>query len=442
MRFATGVRTDVGRVRSVNEDSVAVADGLAVVADGMGGHRGGEVASQLAVAAFEAMELPTSVDALVDAVRRANSAVLERALGDRTLAGMGTTLCAVGALADDGSAVGVVNVGDSRVYLLDGAVLRQISEDHSFVETLVREGRLTPEQAEVHPQRNVLTRALGIEADLLVDAWRVEVADGDRFLLCSDGLFNEVAESTIAEVLGRGDAAGETAAALVDLALASGARDNVSCVVVDVVESGREGPLPERTVHRTAGADPDRPPAEVPGDTTGEPGLAHRGPVGPDETVVAAPPRRRRVTWRVGVLTLAVVATLAAAVGSVAWFARNTWWVKAADGQVAIFQGPPGGLLGIDPRVTPQGLALEDVVGEDKVVAVRDGIDFGRDQAAAQAYVDDLVADAAAATSTTTTSTTTSTTTTTTAAPPAEVAPAPVAPTSPPGGEPAPAGAP
>ncbi|HVN52333.1 MAG TPA: protein phosphatase 2C domain-containing protein, partial [Acidimicrobiales bacterium] len=183
-RLRWGSATDVGRVRQENEDAIFVSPTLFVVADGMGGHRGGEVASGLATKALERdfgpKVVPRSTDELVRAVQRANEAVVGAASDDPELAGMGTTLCAMALVDADGDADGdgdqrlaIVNVGDSRAYLLKSGELEQITDDHSLVATLERQGRLTRDEAAVHPQRNILTRALGIDARVMVDSWEV-----------------------------------------------------------------------------------------------------------------------------------------------------------------------------------------------------------------------------------------------------------------------------
>ena len=174
---------------------------------------------------------------LVLAVHMANRNITERAADDEALRGMGTTVCVVGMVDEDGEHVAVLNVGDSRVYLFAAGELHRLTEDHSLVETLVREGRITPEEAEVHPQRNVLTRALGVEALVVVDAWLLAPCQGDRLLLCSDGLFNELGEDRIAEVLAEGDEPEVAARRLAAEADAAGGRDNITTVVVDVVDA-------------------------------------------------------------------------------------------------------------------------------------------------------------------------------------------------------------
>jgi serine/threonine protein phosphatase PrpC len=244
-RFAAGAATDVGQVRSVNQDNTLVSDDVFAVADGMGGHRGGEVASAVAVDALRHHFRERTPMALLAAVREANRAVVERSQRDPELRGMGTTLCALAGVrrADGDELLTIVNVGDSRAYLLKAgeAALIQISEDHSLVQQLVRQGQLSPDAAAVHPQRNILTRALGIDREVKPDAFVVLPVRGDRYLLCSDGLFNEVDERRIAEVLRQTPDPRQAANVLVHLANEGGGRDNISVVVVDVTDDDGRG---------------------------------------------------------------------------------------------------------------------------------------------------------------------------------------------------------
>ena len=234
LRMAAG--THVGVTRQVNQDSYATAPGLAVVADGMGGHRGGEVASAIAakemISRFDAPEL----DALVTGVGHANRRILDEAAADPKLHGMGTTVVALGLIdVADGVALGAINVGDSRMYRLTGNVLEQLTEDHSLVEALVREGRITAAEAKVHPQRNIVTRALGVIEHVEVDSFHFVPKIGDRYLLCSDGLFNEVDANTIATILAT-EADPEVATQkLIAAANEGGGRDNITTVIADVV---------------------------------------------------------------------------------------------------------------------------------------------------------------------------------------------------------------
>lgn len=234
IHLRAGASSLVGQVRSANEDAYLVTDDLVAVADGMGGHLAGEVASALTVEVLAGVAGTRSLADLVLSVHLANRNITEQAAGDGSLRGMGTTVCAVGLVDEGGEHLAILNVGDSRVYLLANGELSQLTEDHSLVETLVREGRITQAEAEVHPQRNVLTRALGVEALVVVDAWLLAPCEGDRLLLCSDGLFNEISPDRIAEILGEGDEPDVTARRLTAEADAAGGRDNVTAVVADL----------------------------------------------------------------------------------------------------------------------------------------------------------------------------------------------------------------
>jgi protein phosphatase len=224
-------RSDIGKVRDNNEDAVLCLDHVVAVADGMGGHPGGEVASNLAIALVQAAFTGDSLPELEAAVRAANRAISDRAAANQDLEGMGSTICAVGTTGDGGLAV--VNVGDTRAYLCRDGSLQQLTEDHSVVSDLVRTGQLSPEEAVSHPMRGVLTRALG--SGPRVDVYGVvqAAAPGDRLLLCSDGLSNDVDEEEIAALMASDDVA-VAADRLVERALANGGHDNVSVVVADV----------------------------------------------------------------------------------------------------------------------------------------------------------------------------------------------------------------
>lgn len=234
--FRIGAATNVGVQRVVNQDSYGTAPGLAVVADGMGGHRGGEVASSIAVDEVIAQFDEPQLDVLVASVEQANKRILDEAAMSPHLRGMGTTVVALGFIKmDDGAALGAINVGDSRMYRLTGNVLEQLTEDHSLVEALVREGRITSAEAEVHPQRNIVTRALGVSDVVEVDAFHFIPKIGDRYLLCSDGLFNEVDAHTIATILATEVDPQVAADLLIDQANEGGGRDNITTVVADIV---------------------------------------------------------------------------------------------------------------------------------------------------------------------------------------------------------------
>ena len=233
MRLLGGTGSHVGNVREANQDRVFYAGELAALADGMGGHQGGERAAELAIGQFRRVNGELSEVDLVDLVLAANRAVYGHA-SENGLPGMGTTVVAL-TLHDD-ETMTVVNVGDSRAYWIRGDFMTQVTEDHSFVEDLVRQGRLTPDEAAIHPQRNILTRAVGIGIEVEVDRFPIaEPAVGDRFVLCSDGLFNELPEDRILEIAL--DAADPKSAAehLIEATLETPCRDNVTVAVIEVV---------------------------------------------------------------------------------------------------------------------------------------------------------------------------------------------------------------
>lgn len=231
-RLDTAFRTECGPVRENNEDAVVCTDRVVAVADGMGGPPGGEIAAAMAVALVEAAFTGRSIDELDAAVRSANRAIWERAAASPGLEGMGTTVCAVG-LRGDGAVV-VTNVGDSRAYLLRSGTLTQLTNDHSLTAELVRQGELSEEEARQHPHRGVLTRALGVGPDVELDSAVHRARPGDRLLLGTDGLFNEVSAEEVAAVMGANDDLQAVADGLVELAVSRGARDNVSAVVARI----------------------------------------------------------------------------------------------------------------------------------------------------------------------------------------------------------------
>lgn len=247
-KFKIGAATDVGRVRSINQDSYATGPGIAVVADGMGGHRGGEVASAIAVHNVLANFRYDDPSSLVRSVELANRVILATAEENRTLKGMGTTVVALARYHQPtGPVLVLCNIGDSRAYRLQDGRLSQLTIDHSLVESLIRSGQLSREDAATHPQRNIVTRALGVGKEIDVDDWtQVVVPSGgldgksnhiihDRYLLCSDGLFNETPAELIREILVGVTDPDRCARRLVEVANEGGGRDNITAVVVDVV---------------------------------------------------------------------------------------------------------------------------------------------------------------------------------------------------------------
>ena len=427
-----GSASHTGVVRTINQDAHLVEEPLFAVADGMGGHAAGEVASQVAVEALRLNAEPTA-EGLVHAIRVANRAVWEKSAAEPSMRGMGTTLCAIIVVpgpeeADGGDTVVVANVGDSRIYLFHDRELEQITEDHSLVEDLVREGRLSAEEAKHHPQRNVVTRVLGIEEDVEVDSWQIVPYTGDRFLLCSDGLFNEVDEATIAGVLRRVPDPGEAATELVRLANEGGGRDNTTVVIVDVVDDGGRAEAASEELGNRRSTLSSTPLPPVPGDEVedrtaavpvADPGgsAAQASDEDPPSPAPARSPRPRRFTWRVAVFTLAVLAVLAAAIGATTWFARSTYFVGVEGDEVAIFRGRPGGLLWLQPTLAER----TDVDLADVPPARRTDIEAGKTEASladARAYVERLGTQPGAGATTRSTTTTTAPTTTSTVAPP------------------------
>ena len=237
----SGSATDVGKVRTTNQDVALEEPGLFAVADGMGGHAGGEVAARLAVDSLRAAfrNAPT-IEGLRRAVAEANRAVWRQGQSQRGLLGMGTTLTVTALVEDPGGrqVVALANVGDSRAYVYSRGQVIQVTADHSLAEEKVRQGQLTEAEAAVHPHRHVLTRALGVSSDVDVDLWELHLHDGDRILLCSDGLTNEVDDERIGEVLGSVKDPSGAAKRLVKAALDHGGSDNVTCVVIDVGDTG------------------------------------------------------------------------------------------------------------------------------------------------------------------------------------------------------------
>lgn len=252
----TTVATDVGRQRRDNEDSSYASGSVFVVADGMGGAQSGEVASKIVVDAFSSglPETGTAEERLAVVVQRANREIHERSRSEAANAGMGTTVTAAYL---DGDAIAIAHVGDSRAYLLRDGELRRLTEDHSLVEELVRGGRLTEEEAAEHPQRSVITRALGIEPLVEIDTWTYPLRPGDVVLLCSDGLTSMVSEQQLQRVVVAAPTLNEAAQRLIGAANEAGGRDNITVVLFRVARAGREdASLDQPTVITTPVAAP------------------------------------------------------------------------------------------------------------------------------------------------------------------------------------------
>ncbi len=225
-------KSEKGLVRNLNEDRFIAAENLLAVADGMGGHLAGEVAAQIAI---DTLKGTVIVDPVLDCLRNvfqaANRTIFERGKNNKEQEGMGTTLTAV--YLQDLKAY-LAHVGDSRAYLICGDSIRQLTEDHSYVNQLVALGTLSKEEAKKHPQRNILLRVLGIDEEIEVDVNEISLNLGDRILLASDGLFTDVSQEKIAEILTKGLSIENTATELIDAALAAGGKDNVTVVIGEV----------------------------------------------------------------------------------------------------------------------------------------------------------------------------------------------------------------
>jgi len=236
--------SDIGRIRTHNEDAVLLSPPLFAVADGLGGHHAGEIASSIAIEALLA-HMPGRVDAkaLGRAVRVANKAVIEAAEAGEGRSGMGTTLTAA---MIEGTSISIAHVGDSRAYLYHNTILERITQDHSMVADLVRQGLLTEEQSRHHPNRSIITRALGSDPNMYADVYEVDAHPGDRLLLCTDGLSGMLTDVVIADILSLYPDPEAAVKALIDAANAAGGQDNISLVVVDVTggtsaTSGKRG---------------------------------------------------------------------------------------------------------------------------------------------------------------------------------------------------------
>lgn len=335
--------SDVGRVRTHNEDAVLAHPPLFAVADGLGGHEAGEVASSIAVETLRD-NAPRHADAaaLARAVRAANREVIRAAREGIGREGMGTTLTAA---IVEGTDIAVAQVGDSRAYLLRDGALSRITQDHSLVHDLVMSGEITADEAFSHPRRNVITRALGSDPNMVADAYAVDGAPGDRVLLCSDGLSGLVPEPDMADILQRFRDPAGAVRALIDAANQAGGTDNISAIVIDV-----------------------------------------------DEDADAQSRSTRRLSLRILGTLLTVVAVLVLAGGVAFLRMRDRAFLEVEDGMVVIYRGVPGQIAGLSIR---QRVSVTDVAVADLPLAERRKLERGitADSVdAANAIVDELEA--------------------------------------------------
>lgn len=344
MRTRVGATTDIGQVREGNEDAILISDPLYAVADGMGGHRGGEVASNLALQTVEQM-FAERQGTLTEQVEQANRAVFERSQSDRDVSGMGTTLTAA---LIEGGAVRLAHVGDSRAYLLRGGKLQLLTEDHTLVHRMVVEGEITETEAQNHPHRSVLTRALGVEGDVRVDEAKVEVQEGDRLLLCTDGLTGMLSEDQIESILQDVRDPQEAVDRLVREANRAGGIDNITAVIIDFTEGERidgsgtkevSQPRSPTTQHPTPTM---APPPRAGGDVTtwSSPPTTRRQPA----PKAARPPTARKLL--VGIVIVLAIAALGFV--GVRLYLDSQWFVGVSNGRVAIFRGVPAEVAGLE----------------------------------------------------------------------------------------------
>ncbi len=357
LRFAA--RSDIGLLREGNEDSGYAGPRLLVLADGMGGHAAGEVASSVAVAMLASLDDdspgPDILDRLSSAVQDANNHLRDMVLGDPDLEGMGTTLTA---LLRAGSRFGLVHIGDSRCYLLRGDQLQQITKDHTFVQTLVDDGRITAEEASHHPQRNVIVRALDGREDVELDLSIREAKAGDRYLLCSDGLSDVLSEETLRDTLAGADSPDHAAEQLVELALRGGGPDNITAIVADVVDVDAGPSATPVTVGAAAEGPVRRSTADSPAAKAAA--LAPQPLADPyDGDADEGHPRH----WGRRIAALVLLLALLVGGGAAAWaWSQQQYYVAAADQQVAIYRGLP---QDVGPIKTSRLYRSEDIPLED-----------------------------------------------------------------------------
>ena len=390
-----GSATHAGQIRAQNEDNFVAVDGVYVVADGMGGHEAGEVASQIAVERIRA-DLDTDglpdASAVVDSISNANGDIFRAAIANPGQAGMGTTVTVIAVIGDklagrgapnldindDGKMTPIIasepsealvlaNVGDSRTYLLRHGRLRRVTIDHSYVQELVSTGHISEDEARTHPRRNIITRALGIEPDVKVAWWTLPLIRGDRFLLCSDGLVDEVADPDILETITTLKDPQEAAERLVDQANAAGGRDNITVIVVDVLE-GDDPPDPtlEIDVVPLWADDVDPTPAgslsiDADRDTNAQEASTDE-PVGGKKKSDRGPKRF--------ILAMVLAAAIVVGFAFFASWARRGYYIQFNDDDIAIiYKGQTDGVLWFDPTVDSPGPARA-ILDSDTIEAI------------------------------------------------------------------------
>ncbi len=389
----SGSATDVGRRRNLNQDMVLEADPIFAVADGMGGHQGGEVASLTAIEALRAaFRREGGADGLEGAITAANAAVADKAASSADLRGMGTTLAVVALVGEgDDELLAVANIGDSRIYLMRNGELTQLTDDHSLPQELLRQGQLTEAEAAVDPRRNIVTRVLGPSFGEGPDMQNLIPYAGDRLLICSDGLYNEVDDDDIAKVLRTVRDPKEASRVLVDQANANGGADNISVIVVDVVDDQGRAETASAVLADEPGAGSAPTASRGSGLMTADQRNAELRRLSRDEAPTAEGTRgrsdswdsgtqpdvhtepTRRVTGRVVVFLLVVLLVFGGAAAAVGLYARGSYFVGLDEGRVAIFKGRPGGLLWFSPTVEETTDLTESSVPPARADAVANG---------------------------------------------------------------------
>jgi serine/threonine protein phosphatase PrpC len=365
-------RSDRGLVRQNNQDAVYAGPRLLALADGMGGHAAGEVASSLVISALAPLDDDDPGDDLLAELHGAtvegNAAITRHVADAPDLEGMGTTLTAI---LFAGSRLGLVHIGDSRAYQLRDGAFTQITKDDTFVQSLIDEGRITEEEAHTHPQRSLLLRAItgqDIDPSLTIR----EARAGDRYLLCSDGLSGVVSDETLADTLQAYRDPRECADRMIDLALRGGGPDNITCIVADVldIEFGEDAPIMGGSVgDGSEDSPPDSAAARASATTLTRTAPQRIVPA------VEAPAARRRSRMRIAVGVIAVLAVLAGGAVLARLWVLQQYYVGADAEQIAIFQGVRGEVLGIPLHQVAErsDIGLGDLP-ETERSSVRDGI--------------------------------------------------------------------
>jgi PPM family protein phosphatase len=378
LRYA--VRSDVGLLREGNEDSAYAGPHLLAIADGMGGHAAGEVASAVAISALMGLDddVPgiDMLGALADAVAKANARLHDMSAADPSVEGMGTTLTA---MLWSGPRVALCHIGDSRAYMLRGPEFSRITRDHTLVQSLLDDGRLTPDEAASHPQRSLILRALDSRTDAEPDLSIREAKVGDRYLLCSDGLSDVVTEETLHRTLAAIEDPSDVVIQLVDLANRAGGPDNITCIVADVIDSATSA-LPPTDIAVVAGAVSNqgaRPvfradtPASRAHQLTQPPPPEDTGPAlgEPDDSDGEQGRSRRRLPIVTTILVLLVVVIVGG--GFAAWsYTQRQYYVGEKSGQVVIFRGINQKLAGISMSSVYRrtGIPLDEVTTDDRAL--------------------------------------------------------------------------